>query len=297
MDKNLKGVCFGEILFDVFPDHKEIGGAPLNVASRLNSFGVEVAMISAIGKDDNGNELLDYFKNKNLTTQFIQVQTDFPTGVVQVTLNKYGDASYTINYPAAWDKILATNEQIEIIKTADFLVFGSLVARDEISKNSLLKLISHAKYKIFDINLRKPHYSNVTLIELMKVADLIKLNDEELVEVSEILKSDKDTLEGRIQFISEKTATPTICVTLGANGSSLYKNKQFYYNNGYKVKVQDTVGAGDSFLASLIFKLLTNENPQEAIDFASAVGALVASKKGANAILTIEGIQNLVKGI
>lgn len=290
----LHGVCFGEILFDVFPNRKEIGGAPLNVASRLHSFNIQVSMISAVGNDENGMVLLNYLKEIHLTTDLIQINPNFPTGEVQITLNAEGNASYNIQYPVAWDKISLLKQQIEVVRVADFFVFGSLVARDEISKSTLLKLIKHASYKIFDINLRKPHYTKTTLIKLMNVSDFIKLNDEEIIIVSEILGSTADSLESRIQFISEKTATQTICVTLGSKGAVLYKDEQFYYGKGYTVKVEDTVGAGDSFLASLIAKLFDKETPQKAIDYACAVGALVASYKGANPSLSEDFILDFV---
>ena len=125
-NQKLKAVCFGEILFDVFLQHKKIGGAPLNVASRLKSFGVDVAMISAVGNDENGEKLLQYFKNLKIPTNSIQVKENYPTGLVNVQLNDKGNASYDIIYPSAWDKISLTIEDEELLKNADIFVFGSL---------------------------------------------------------------------------------------------------------------------------------------------------------------------------
>src|SRR4030065_2283650 len=105
MSNKLKAVCFGEILFDVFLKNKKIGGAPLNVASRLKSFGIDVSMISAVGNDNNGNELIEYFKKLEVDTNSIQIKENYPTGVVNVLLNEKGNASYDITYPSAWDKI------------------------------------------------------------------------------------------------------------------------------------------------------------------------------------------------
>src|SRR3970040_2721752 len=136
MKKKLKGVCFGEILFDVFLKHKKNGGAPLNVASRLNSLGGEVAMISSVGNDANGKILVDYLKDQGIDTKAIQVNETYPTGIVNVILNEKGNASYDINYPSAWDKIETTNENIEIVKNADFLVYGSLRSQDLVFKNT-----------------------------------------------------------------------------------------------------------------------------------------------------------------
>lgn len=288
--KKLKAVCFGEILFDIFLNHKKIGGAPLNVASRLKSFGIDVAMISAIGNDENGKELIAYLKKVKIDTKSIQVKENYPTGVVNVHLNEKGNASYDISYPSAWDKIDALKEAVKQVKEADFFIFGSLSSRDEVTKNTVLQLLKIANYKIFDINLRKPHYTENTLVEFMNEADFIKFNDEELYEVSKSLGSKYNSLEQNIEFIAKKTNTKSICVTLGAHGAVLYINGNYYHNCGYFVQVVDTVGSGDSFLATLIYKLFTNENPQNALNFACAIGAIVAKNKGANPIILDEEI-------
>ena len=283
--KNIDAVCFGEILFDVFLKNKKIGGAPLNVASRLKSFGANVSMISAVGNDENGKELIKYFKELKIYSSSIQIKENYPTGVVNVRLNEKGNASYDIAYPSAWDKIRLSIEDSELVKKADFFLFGSLASRDESTKKTLLQLLKVAKYKIFDINLRKPHYTQESLIEFMNEADFVKFNDEELFEVSWFMGSKFNSLEQNIKFISKKTKTKSICVTLGSHGAVLFINGKLYHNCGYYVEVLDTVGSGDSFLATLIYKLFSKCSPQEALDFACAVGALVAQNEGANPIL------------
>lgn len=292
----IKAVCFGEILFDVFFKHKKIGGAPLNVASRLKSFGIDVSMISAVGNDDNGKELKDYFKKLEINTNSIQEKDSYPTGIVNVRLNEKGNASYDISYPAAWDKIRLSINDTELVKNADFFVYGSLASRDESSKNTLLQLLEVAKYKIFDVNLRKPHYSEETLFKLMDKADFLKFNDEELYEVSRYFGSTFNSLEQNIEFIAKKTKSNSVCVTLGSHGAVLYINGKYYNNCGYYVEVIDTVGSGDSFLATLIFNLMTKKNPQDAINKACAVGAIVANSEGANPNISDEDIFNFMDG-
>ena len=277
-----KVTCFGEILWDVFPTHKKIGGAPLNVASRLSSFDNEVTMISAIGQDKYGEKLLDYIKEVGINPSCIQVHNEYKTGKVKVMLNEKGSASYDIKYPRAWDKIRFTEINKKAVKDSDAFVFGSLAARDESSRNTLFNLLELAKYKIFDLNLRPPYYTKELLIKLMNEADFIKFNDDELYEVSGYLDSKYRSMEQNIRFISKKTNTKHICVTKGHHGAVLLYEDKFYYNSGYLIKVIDTVGAGDSFLGSLISQLLNKVNPQEAVDFACAVGALVAQSEGAN---------------
>lgn len=275
-------VCFGEVLWDEFPTHKKIGGAPLNVAIRLQSFKNNTAVISSIGADENGEEIVAYLKEQGVHVENMQVAETLETGTVKVVLNEKGSASYDIKFPRAWDNIQLTESAQKITQAADAFVFGSLVARNDTSRNTLYNLLKVAKYKIFDINLRTPYYTTPILRQLMNEADFIKFNDDEIYEVAEALKSKSRSLEQNILFVAQQTNTKSICVTKGRHGAVLFFKDTFYYNSGYKIKVADTVGAGDSFLASLIDKLLKGIAPQEAINFACAVGALVASSEGAN---------------
>jgi fructokinase len=288
-------VCFGEVLWDVFPDYEKIGGAPLNVALRLNSFNNIVTMISGIGKDNRGKELLKYIESEGLNGSHIQINEDYKTSEVKVSLDKKGTASYTIEFPCAWDFIKLDNRLIKTVNNADAFIFGSLIARNSISYHTLLELLAVAKFKIFDVNLRPPHYKPNDLLVLMEKADFIKFNDEELFEICNEFNFKSDDVKKNIEFISKLTNTTTICVTLGGAGAILLKDGVFYKNNGYKVTVKDTVGAGDSFLASLCHKLLKNEQSQNAIDFACAVGALVASSVGANPKISNDDIVFLME--
>jgi fructokinase len=292
MTKNI--ICFGEVLFDVFPTHKKIGGAPLNVALRLASLGINAQIISRVGNDEIGRELLAFIKKNGVDTDTIQIDENLSTGEVIVQLNEKGSASYTINYPVAWDKIICIPEDEIKVKKADALVFGSLVCRDGVSQNSLLEIINYTKYAVFDVNLRAPFYTKEILVNLMMQSDFIKFNDDELYEVSAFLNSPYHSLEQNILFIAEKTNTKHICVTKGSHGAVLYYNEKMYYNSGYKIDVIDTVGSGDSFLAGLLSKLLYDENPQEAIDFACALGAIVAKNEGANPTISSKEIDDFM---
>jgi fructokinase len=290
-----KIVCFGEVLWDVLPTEKIAGGAPMNVSIRLQSLGIETKMISKIGNDDLGKELLNIIKDKNVDTSLIQIDETHATGEVLVKLDTNGSATYDIVYPSAWDSILITKENIEAVREADAFVFGSLASRDTISRNTLLTLLKEAKYKIFDVNIRPPFYSFTFIKELMELADFVKLNDEELLEVAHALGSSSDVIEDNILFLSKETNTKIICITKGKDGAILYIDNQFYNHNGFKVEVIDTIGAGDSFLASLLSKVLYAQDYAKAIEFGCAVGALIASHKGANPIITKEEITNFIK--
>jgi fructokinase len=295
--KNLKAVAYGEVLWDVFANEKKIGGAPLNVALRMKTLGCEVAMISCVGNDEDGNAIIDQVKSLGLETASIIKSEEFPTGLVNVTVNERGSASYEISYPSAWDKIVLNDFAKKKALDADVLIYGSLVCRDEVSRESLQQLLQTKAYKVFDVNLRKPHYSYEMLEQLMHSSDFIKFNDEELLEITKAMKSSFTSLEDNMYFIAERTKVTAMCVTRGKHGALLMWNGQIFENAGYPVEVADTVGAGDSFLAALITSLLTGKEPQKALNFACAVGALVAEAPGANPEISYSKIEKLMSGI
>lgn len=288
-------VCFGEVLWDVFPTYKKIGGAPLNVALRLNSFDNAVTMISSVGDDALGVDLLKYLEDIGFDKSFIQINKEFKTSKVLVSLDETGSANYSIEFPCAWDNIHLDDKFLDVVKYADAFVFGSLVSRNTVSYNTLLQLLDVAKFKVFDVNLRPPHYKIAVLFELMQKANFIKFNDDELFEICKELNFNSNDLQKNIEFISKETNTEAICVTLGGDGAILFQGKKFYRNNGYRVKVIDTVGAGDSFLATLIHQTLRNGKPSEALNYSCVVGAIVASKSGANPKVTSSEIDTYLK--
>lgn len=294
--ESLKAVCFGEVLWDVFPDEERIGGAPLNVASRLSNLGLKTEMISKVGNDEKGCQILSYLQSKKIENKNIIKDPRYSTGVVNVTLSSSGSATYDITHPVAWDKIDVTKEIINSVKAADIFIFGSLVCRDKVSENSLFNLLPYANYRVLDCNLRHPFYQKEVLLNLIKHANFIKFNDDELFEVAALMNSPYNSLEQNLNFIAERSTADTICITKGRHGAVLYRNNKLFYNSGFKIKVKDTVGAGDSFLATLLVKLLADEAPQKALDFACAVGALVASEKGANPELDPLRIQQFMEG-
>ena len=295
--KKLKAVSYGEVLWDVFADGKKIGGAPLNLALRMQSLGCDVAMISCVGNDTDGEEIVTYVQQQGLDTNSIIHTGEYPTGLVQVYINERGSASYEISYPSAWDKIELTDYARSLVADADVLIYGSLVCRDEVSKRSLEELLKNDIYKVFDVNLRAPHYKQATIESLIKSASFIKFNDEELLEIAVGMGSPYTLLEDNMEFIANRTKTRSMCVTKGKHGAVLMWEGNLYNNNGYPVKVIDTVGAGDSFLATLIMRLLTGQDPQHAIDYACAVGALVAASAGANPRLLEEDIDVLMHSV
>ncbi|MFM2285218.1 MAG: hypothetical protein RLZZ543_715 [Bacteroidota bacterium] len=276
-----KVVCFGEVLWDKLPTGAVAGGAPMNVAIRLASLGMEATMISAIGNDTDGTHLLDILKERNVKTDLIQLNA-FPTGEVLVDLNEHGHASYTIVAPAAWDAIEYNEQQQEAVLQADAFVLGSLGCRDKRTFNSLKKLLPYSHFPVLDVNLRAPFFSSELIAELAPHARLLKMNEEELDFLSKALKIDGESAADLMQAWANRFDIDAVCVTKGSNGAQLFINNQLYEHAGFTAKVKDTIGAGDSFLAGLLYSMLTNETPQHSLAFASALGALVAEQEGAN---------------
>jgi len=288
-------VCFGETLWDVLPSGSVPGGAPMNVAIRTQSLGLDATIISRIGVDKLGIELRQYLKKKQVNTSLLQIDKKFPTGKVDVSLDEKGVAEYDIKYPVAWDKIELSKASIEKVKKADAFIFGSLVCRDSISRETLLSLLEYAKFKVFDVNLRSGFFDASLIEKLMKSSDLIKLNDDELSILSNRFGSKSDDLYENIKFIHKKLQLKSICVTRAEKGAILFIDNVFYSNNGIIVDVVDSVGAGDSFLSALIYKLLSQNDHQNTLNFACAVGTLVATKTGANSKISANEIRTIIK--
>jgi fructokinase len=170
-----KITCFGEVLWDVFPTHKKIGGAPLNIALRLHSFKNDVSIISSIGNDKKGRELKHYIEKQGLSTLYIQTNNSYETSEVAIALEEKGAATYIIKQPCAWDYILLEEHLLTLVKSSDAFIFGSLISRNKQSEDTLKTLLNEAVFSIFDVNLRPPHYQIEKLDTLMKSASFLNL--------------------------------------------------------------------------------------------------------------------------
>ena len=282
-------VCFGEVLWDLLPSGKIAGGAPMNVAVHANQLGLNAIMISAVGNDELGNGIMSFLLSRGLSVENIQ-KNEYQTGIVEVTLDEKGSPSYKIIEPVAWDFIRLTELAKSTIQAADAFVFGSLSLRNEISKKTLLQLQTDTKLKILDINLRKPFFTSELTDELLRVADIVKVNDEELEMICAWYRQTGNEIQNA-SFLKERYQLKGIIVTRGANGAFFIdENNVVFENQGFKVTVNDTIGSGDSFLAAFITKWLNGESPAVALKYACAVGAFVATQKGATPLISEEDI-------
>lgn len=276
-----KVITIGEILWDVLPDGKRIGGSSINVALNLHKQSIESNFISAIGNDDNGKELLNFLQTSHFPTNLIQLNT-LPTSTVIVKLDDNQEPTYTIKHPVAWDDIKITPENIEAIKKADALVYCSLTCRDEKSKKTIFQLLEHAKTKVFDINLRAPFFNENLINELLNKADILKVNENEIIWVKETYGLTGKTDEQLLKQLSAKFNINLICLTKGENGACILKDGRLFKHAGFKVQVADTIGAGDAFLATFIACYLQGYPMETILDNACKVGAFVVSQVGAN---------------
>ncbi|WP_223651272.1 carbohydrate kinase family protein [Hymenobacter psoromatis] len=273
-------VCFGEMLWDVLPSGKQPGGAPLNVAVHLDNFGLDAQLISRVGHDELGVELLAFVESKNLSTSHVQRGETHPTGVVQANVSDRNEVTYQIVQPVAWDYIQYEPALGALVAAADALVFGSLVARSAVSRETLYRLLPHARCRVFDVNLRPPHYSRDVVQYLLRQADVVKLNHHELAEIMGWFGV-SPAEETALAWLAARFGLQAVCVTKGADGAALWTGGQLYQTPGRAVDVQDTIGSGDAFLAALLRGWLAGQPPAEYLAFAGAAGSLVATYQGA----------------
>lgn len=274
-----KIICFGEMLWDIFPKGKIAGGAPMNVALHLLHLGMDVSMISRVGNDKLGKKLLKFVANFHLNQELIQLDAELPTGTVLVNDSNRENIQYEIVKPAAWDNIQWNEETARQVKLADAFVFGSLAARDPNSRETLFKFLALDTLKILDINLRQPFYSAELLEQLLQKCDILKINEEELTILANYHNL-PDKMSLALGKLTELFDIQMICVTLGSKGAILYTDDEIISHPGYPIQVVDTVGSGDAFLAGFIFKYLEKESPERILDYACAMGALVATLAG-----------------
>lgn len=286
-------VCYGEVLWDLLPSGAKAGGAPMNVAYHLTQLVQAPAFVSRIGLDQQGRELLAVLKEKGVNTDFVQLDYDMPTGIVHAVADSNGDMQYDIVAPVAWDCIDKDDDLSELIRQSSYFIFGSLSARNKKSRDTLFSLLEQANTKVLDINLRVPHFNRAIVEDLLTKADILKMNISELELITGWF-ADFKSVEGRIALLQERFNIPSVIVTLGAEGAVVNMRGNLYKHSGFKVKVADTVGSGDSFLAAFLAGILDNKDPNEALVFASALGALVASKAGGCPDYSINEIQTLI---
>lgn len=282
MDSNQYNVivCFGEILWDMLPHASLPGGAPMNVAYHLNKLGVNASLISKTGDDTWGQDLRTILSEAAIDTKYTQIDSVLETGKVLASVGANHEVTYEIKQPVAWDAIEINNQILDAVAKSSYFVYGSLASRSLKSYQTLLALKEVAAKQVFDINLRAPHYSRNTVETLLSGVHLLKMNEAELALVSSWYFEGL-TVKDQIKTIRDRFNIHKIVVTLGAAGAIYFENDNFFQAPTFSITVADTIGSGDAFLAGFLQGLLHQKKPSEALAYAAALGALVATQHGA----------------
>ena len=290
-------LCVGEVLWDALPAGLFLGGAPFNVACHLHELGLPVAFVSRIGDDALGTEITRRLEHRGIATGMLQVDPVLPTGFVIVGLDTIGVPDFTIVAPSAWDEIATSADLERRAADARAIVFGSLAQRSATSKKTILGLLQTDALKVFDVNLRRPFDSKDVVEESLKLADVVKLNDDELRRLDGwfTLCGGTFTPETAAKALADAFRCHTVCVTRGANGSALWTNGEWHEHAGVKVEVADTVGSGDAFLAAFLERTFSGAPPADVLTYADAVGAYVATRNGATPVHDRETIKRLLR--
>lgn len=284
-------VGMGEALWDVLPEGKKIGGAPANFAYHVSQFGLPSCVVSAVGDDALGKEIIENFTSKGLNHLIETVP--YPTGTVQVEIDQAGIPQYEIKENVAWDNIPYTPQLESLARNTRAVCFGSLAQRNVVSRNTINSFLDAMPQTddtlvVFDVNLRQGFYNKEILCNSMKRCNILKINDEELVAVSRMFGYPGIDLQDKCWILLGKYNLKMLILTCGINGSYVFTPGNVSFQPTPKVEVADTVGAGDSFTAAFIASILRGKSVAEAHSLAVRTSAYVCTKKGAMPILPEE---------
>lgn len=284
-------VGMGEALWDVLPEGKKIGGAPANFAYHVSQFGLPSCVVSAVGDDALGKEIVENFTSKGLNQLLAEVP--YPTGTVQVEIDQAGVPQYEIKENVAWDNIPYTAHLESLAGRTKAVCFGSLAQRNVVSRNTINRFLDampqqEGSLVVFDVNLRQGFYNKEILCNSMKRCNILKINDEELVTVSRMFGYPGIDLQDKCWILLGKYNLKMLILTCGINGSYVFTPGNVSFQPTPKVEVADTVGAGDSFTAAFIASILKGKSVTEAHSLAVQTSAYVCTKKGAMPILPSE---------
>ena len=286
---NFTVVGLGELLWDLFPQGPQLGGAPANFAYISSLLGDHGIVASRLGSDALGEQARRRFQHLRLPTDFLQTDTEHPTGTVRVSLDAGGQPNYKIAGPVAWDFFEMTPEWESLALQASAISYGTLAQRSPTSRQTILKFLDcapSATVRVFDVNLRQAFYNVATLCESARRATVIKLNDLEFPAILKLLGAPEGIsvpgdARGGMEWVLQKTGAKLICVTRGPGGSLLASPTEYHQHSGLRVTIRDTVGAGDAFAAALVHHYLRGAPLAVMNEAANTMGAWVASCSGA----------------
>ncbi len=303
----MKALVFGEILYDVYEDNAIIGGAPFNFTlqlSRLLRKDNSVAIISALGNDDFGSRAIEFAKNENIDTSFIQIKDNFETGKATVFLDeKTKVPDYIIHENVAWDNVEYTDELANALSSNNYDVFycNILGIRNDVSYNTFKSVIKTIKPKlrVFDITVRKHFYTKEKIQTVLEYINILKVNDDEIEVLRQLFYPNIDASDTKLIMESLKSdfEIEFIFLTLGKKGACLLSNNDYYFEQSNDVKVVDTVGAGDSFTAALSYALYKNTSEEKALRLASQVAEQMIQVSGGTGVYDVDKVIESVLGV
>ncbi|MDD3063506.1 MAG: carbohydrate kinase [Massilibacteroides sp.] len=273
-------IGIGELLWDMLPEGKRAGGAPVNFVYHASALGAEGYAISAVGKDPEGDEIIRELETNGINYCIPRVA--YQTGRVPVTL-KDGIPTYIITENVAWDHIPLTEKAVELVRKADAICFGTLAQRDKESAKTINALINEAPAKtlrVFDINIRQHYYSKELIEQSLTKASIFKINDEELELLNDLFQLPEDTNEA-CRWLLNNYALTHVILTAGSDYSSVYTRESISTIPTPTVQVKDTVGAGDAFTGAFVYSLLTGKSVEESHKQAVETAAFVCTQSGA----------------
>jgi fructokinase len=282
-NRTFRCIGIGEVLWDILPTGKQLGGAPANFAYHAHALGAEALVVSRVGNDALGQEILDSLRGVGLRTDGITTDPTAPTGTVSVALDAHGTPTFTIHENVAWDFIEASKAILDESSQADAVCFGTLGQRNSVARAAIrgvLQATPPSALRIFDINLRQYFWSRELIVESLELAEVFKLNDEELPVVAQAidLTGDESSL---LKQLVERFDLTAVALTKGAKGSVLLVGGELVSRPGSKLNIADTVGAGDSYTAALALGLLAGHGPDQIVDCAHRVADFVCTQPGA----------------
>jgi fructokinase len=295
---NKKIVAFGEVVWDILPNGKVLGGTPSNLVFRCNSFNEQGYLLSRVGDDDLGNEILDKLKELNISDENVQIDGEFPTGTVHITFEDDYDPRYIVTPDVAFDHIEFSAEALKLVRDADCLFYGLLPQRFGISKNTLRELIKESPDSIhfFDLKLFE-HFFNVKVVEnLLESSNIVRIKEKEIGFLSRELGLNDEDLTVFSTELSRKYKIDLILVTRGQNGVFAFHNKKgAFYDSGYQIDVVDNIGSGMAFCAGFLNYYLNGKTIEKALKFGNAAGALNTTKRGASSYFNKKNVLDFIR--
>ena len=292
----MKTLSIGEILWDLLPSGAKEGGAPMNVAIHMKKLGGNALFSGRVGNDPMGRSLASYLLKHGIDTSLLQIDHLLPTGTVEVEFRNNNDVSFSIVDNVAYDNMGVDTELMYAAKESDAIIYGTLASRHESTRDTILKLLEiTGGIKVIDVNLRPPFDTREVTETMLSKADIAKLNDDELKTISGWYKIELPDKEALV-WLANEFRLKLVCLTKGADGAMVYDPVMGNYleHKGFKVKVADTVGAGDAFLSGFLYSYLNKKSLEESLTLACAVGALVASKTGGTPEYSLKEVEEII---